>query len=295
MYHRFGESKYPSTNTTNEQLEEHLSYLTENNFDFIFARDLLKPEALFKKTISITVDDAYLSFYEVGLPIFEKFDIPVTLFLNTENVGGNNYMSWQQLKDTLTRGIDIQNHTHSHSSLSVLSDEEIINEIEKSQELIFNNLGITPNLFAYPFGENSLKAQGIVSNYFDAAFGQHSGAFSIDQKYYIPRFPLNENYGSLDRIRDAANSLPFSKALLQPADPFLNPASTRFVLSVEGGVQNVNCFISDFEGSIGKTTTSLEDKLLIELDRMPVKGRLRFNCTKVDNGVYWYGYQYLIN
>lgn len=295
MYHRFGESKYPSTNTTKEQLEAHLSYLTEKNFDFIFAKDLLKPETLSKKTISITVDDAYLSFYEVGLPIFEKFNIPVTLFLNTENVGGNNYMSWIQLQDTLTRGVDIQNHTHSHSSLSALSVEEITNEIEKSQALIFDNLGIVPNLFAYPFGENSFKVQTIVSNYFDAAFGQHSGAFSIDQKYYIPRFPLNENYGSLDRIRDAANALPFLNASLQPSDPFLNPASTRFVLSIEGGVQNVNCFVSDFEGSIGKTLTLLENNLLIELDRMPVKGRLRFNCTKVDNGVYWYGYQYLIN
>jgi len=295
MYHRFGESKYPSTNTTKEQLEAHLSYLTEKNFDFIFAKDLLKPETLSKKTISITVDDAYLSFYEVGLPIFEKFNIPVTLFLNTENVGGNNYMSWIQLQDTLTRGVDIQNHTHSHSSLSTLSVEEITNEIEKSQALIFDNLGIVPNLFAYPFGENSFKAQTIVSNYFDAAFGQHSGAFSIDQKYYIPRFPLNENYGSLDRIRDAANALPFLNASFQPSDPFLNPASTRFVLSIEGGVQNVNCFVSDFEGSIGKTLTLLENNLLIELDRMPVKGRLRFNCTKVDNGVYWYGYQYLIN
>ena len=265
------------------------------NFDFIFAKDLLKPETLSKKTISITVDDAYLSFYEVGLPIFEKFNIPVTLFLNTENVGGNNYMSWIQLQDTLTRGVDIQNHTHSHSSLSALSVEEITNEIEKSQALIFDNLGIVPNLFAYPFGENSFKYQTIVSNYFDAAFGQHSGAFSIDQKYYIPRFPLNENYGSLDRIRDAANALPFLNASLQPSDPFLNPASTRFVLNIEGGVQNVNCFVSDFEGSIGKTLTLLENNLLIELDRMPVKGRLRFNCTKVDNGVYWYGYQYLIN
>jgi len=295
MYHRFGESKYPSTNTTKEQLEAHLSYLTEKNFDFIFAKDLLKPETLSKKTISITVDDAYLSFYEVGLPIFEKFNIPVTLFLNTENVGGNNYMSWIQLQDTLTRGVDIQNHTHSHSSLSALSVEEITNEIEKSQALIFDNLGIVPNLFAYPFGENSFKAQTIVSNYFDAAFGQHSGAFSIDQKYYIPRFPLNENYGSLDRIRDAANALPFLNASLKPSDPFLNPASTRFVLSIKGGVQNVNCFVSDFEGSIGKTLTLLENNLLIELDRMPVKGRLRFNCTKVDNGVYWYGYQYFIN
>ena len=92
MYHRFGESKYPSTNTTKEQLEAHLSYLTEKNFDFIFAKDLLKPETLSKKTISFTVDDAYLSFYEVGLPIFEKFTIPVTLFLPTENVDANNYL-----------------------------------------------------------------------------------------------------------------------------------------------------------------------------------------------------------
>ena len=98
MYHRFGESKYPSTNTTTEQLEQHLSYLKDKNFNFIFAKDLLNPEVLSTKTISITVDDAYLSFYEVGLPIFEKFNIPVTLFLNTENVGGNNYMSWSQLK-----------------------------------------------------------------------------------------------------------------------------------------------------------------------------------------------------
>jgi len=295
MYHRFGESKYPSTNTTTEQLEQHLTYLKDKNFNFIFAKDLLNPEVLSTKTISITVDDAYLSFYEVGLPIFEKFNIPVTLFLNTENVGGNNYMSWSQLKETLNRGVDIQNHTHSHSSLSLLTDEEIINEIEKSQSLISNNLGIIPNLFAYPFGENSLKAQTIVSEYFDAAFGQHSGAFSIDQKYYIPRFPLNENYGSLDRIRDAANALPFSNASLLPIDPHLNPATNRFVLNLAEGTQGVNCFISDFQGSIEKTFTTLEDKLLIELDRIPVKGRLRFNCTKVNQGVYWYGFQYVIN
>jgi len=295
MYHRFGESKYPSTNTTTEQVEQHLSYLKDKNFNFILAKDLLNPEVLSTKTISITVDDAYLSFYEVGLPIFEKFNIPVTLFLNTENVGGNNYMSWSQLKETLNRGVDIQNHTHSHSSLSLLTDEEIINEIEKSQSLIFDNLGIVPNLFAYPFGENSLKAQKIVSEYFDAAFGQHSGAFSIDQKYYIPRFPLNENYGSLDRIRDAANALPFSNASLLPIDPHLNPATNRFVLNLAEGTQGVNCFISDFQGSIEKTFTTLEDKLLIELDRMPVKGRLRFNCTKVNEGVYWYGFQYVIN
>ena len=295
MYHRFGESKYTSTNITVEQLESHLNYLVEQNFRFTQASDLLDPEQQKEKTITVTIDDAYLSFYEVGLPIFEKYQVPVTLFLNTENVGGFNYMSWDQLRDVLDRGVEIQNHSHTHSSFSTLDEEAIINEIETSQSLIFANLNITPNLFAFPFGESSDMAQKIIERYFDAAFGQHSGAFSMNYQYYIPRFPLNANYGSLDRLREISKSLPFEAAQLQPSNPTLNPPSTRFVLDVEGGVNGVNCFISDFQGSIEKQMTTLENKLLIELSRMPVSGRLRFNCTKVDNSIFWYGHQYFIN
>lgn len=295
MYHRFGETKYPSTNITVEQLESHLNYLVEQNYRFIQASDLLDPEQQKEKTITVTIDDAYLSFYEVGLPIFEKYQVPVTLFLNTENVGGFNYMSWDQLRDSLRRGVEIQNHSHTHSSFATLDEEAIMSEIETSQNLIFTNLNITPNLFAFPFGESSDLAQKTIERYFDAAFGQHSGAFSMNYQYYIPRFPLNENYGSLERLRDISKSLPFESAQLQPSNPTLNPPSTRFVLDVEGGVNGVNCFITDFQGSIEKKMTVLENKLLIELSRMPVSGRLRFNCTKVDNDIFWYGHQYFLN
>ncbi len=295
MYHRFGETKYPSTNITVEQLESHLNYLVEQNYRFIQASDLLDPEQQKEKTITVTIDDAYLSFYEVGLPIFEKYQVPVTLFLNTENVGGFNYMSWDQLRDSLRRGVEIQNHSHTHSSFATLDEEAIISEIETSQNLIFTNLNITPNLFAFPFGESSDLAQKTIERYFDAAFGQHSGAFSMNYQYYIPRFPLNENYGSLERLRDISKSLPFESAQLQPSNPTLNPPSTRFVLDVEGGVNGVNCFITDFQGSIEKKMTVVENKLLIELSRMPVSGRLRFNCTKVDNDIFWYGHQYFLN
>ena len=231
----------------------------------------------------------------MGLPIFEKYEIPVTLFLNTENVGGQNYMNWTQLKSVLSRGVDIQNHTHSHSSLSSLSEIEIVNEIEKSQDLIFENLGITPNLFAYPFGENSTIAQKVVSQYFDAAFGQHSGAFSTNQKYFIPRFPLNENYGSIDRIKNASSVLPFNNVDIQPSNPYQKDPTTRYVLDFSEDTAGINCFISDFQGSFDQKIEKLNNKILIELNRLPVKGRLRFNCTKVDKNIFWFGYQYLIN
>tara|TARA_Y100000768_G_C23912141_1_gene650502 strand:- start:68 stop:1069 length:1002 start_codon:yes stop_codon:yes gene_type:complete len=295
MYHRFGEIKYPSTNITAEQLRSHLEYLRDEEYKFIQVKDLLFPENTKSKTISITVDDAYLSFYEVGLPIFENYNIPVTLFLNTENVGGDNYMNWDQLRDVLNRGVDIQNHTHTHSSLPKLSEEKIKEEIEKSQKIINKNLNISPNLFAYPFGEASAKVQNIVAQYFDAAFGQHSGAFSIDQRYYIPRFPLNENYSSIERIRDASKALPFENIFLSPKDAYLNPSSKRFVLEVPGGTKGINCYIRDFQGSFEKKITNLQNKLLIELNRLPVSGRLRFNCTKIESEIYWFGYQYLIN
>ena len=295
MYHRFGEIKYPSTNITVEQLESHLTYLRDESFKFIQVKELLFPENLTIKTISITIDDAYLSFYKVGLPIFEKYNVPVTLFLNTENVGGNNYMSWSQLNDSLKRGVDIQNHTHSHTSLPKLTEAKVIEEIEKSQKIIKNNLNITPNLIAYPFGETSALVQKIVAQHFDAAFGQHSGAFSIDQRYYIPRFPLNENYGSIERIRDASKSLPFQNISIIPDDAYLVPPSKRFVIESPKGTQGINCYISDFQGSFEKKISSLQNRLLIELDRLPVPGRLRFNCTKIENGIYWFGYQYLVN
>ena len=49
-----------------------------SKINFFCASELLfKASDLTFKTISITVDDAYLSFYEVGLPIFEKYNIPV--------------------------------------------------------------------------------------------------------------------------------------------------------------------------------------------------------------------------
>ncbi len=60
MYHRFDEFKYPSTNITEEQLDSHLNYLMEQNYRFIQASDLLEPNQLNEKTITVTIDDAYL-------------------------------------------------------------------------------------------------------------------------------------------------------------------------------------------------------------------------------------------
>ena len=41
MYHRIGENKYPSTNVTVEQFDEHINYISTNYFNIVPLSDVL--------------------------------------------------------------------------------------------------------------------------------------------------------------------------------------------------------------------------------------------------------------
>ena len=80
MYHRFGEDRYPSTNTTIEQLEAHIAYLQDGNYNIMPLQEIIifqSGQTVPDKTVAITIDDAYLSVYKQdGLisktPIFQS-------------------------------------------------------------------------------------------------------------------------------------------------------------------------------------------------------------------------------
>ena len=67
MYHKFGESNFPSTNVTLNQFEEHLKLLTNGNYNVISLNEIVNTlkqgKNLPDRTVAITIDDAYLSVY----------------------------------------------------------------------------------------------------------------------------------------------------------------------------------------------------------------------------------------
>ena len=67
MYHRFGESRYPSTNVTIEQFESHLEFIRQGNYTVMplikIIEALKSGGEINDKTVAITIDDAYLSVY----------------------------------------------------------------------------------------------------------------------------------------------------------------------------------------------------------------------------------------
>ena len=88
MYHRFGENKYPTTNTTIEQFISHTNELIKNKYDIIrldkAVKGVLGEIVLKDRSVAITIDDAYLSVYTKAWPILKNLNLPFTLFISTD-------------------------------------------------------------------------------------------------------------------------------------------------------------------------------------------------------------------
>ncbi len=102
IYHRFDESRYPSTNISAEIFTAQLTYLKEQNYQVLslgeVARRLQLGEELPEKGAALCVDEAFISFAEVATPLLSEYGFPITQFVNTDAVGSRGYLDWDQLR-----------------------------------------------------------------------------------------------------------------------------------------------------------------------------------------------------
>ena len=222
MYHRFNENKYPSTNIKMEIFLKHIQLIKDLNYEFIHPENFQKNFQVPKKEkkILITIDDAFQSFYNVAWPYLKKNKIPFILFVSTEPVGNRGYMTWDQIREVANENFAIiGHHSHSHDYLINETDQNFIIDIETANQIFNKKIGYVPNLFSYPFGEYSEFMREYVSKNFSFAFGQHSGVIDINkEKFELPRFPINENYGEIKRFTSIIKTYPLEYKNLVPKE-----------------------------------------------------------------------------
>ena len=303
MYHRFDENKYPSTNIQMDIFKQQIKIIKDLKYNFYNPGDL---ESNFntpkvEKKILITIDDAFSSFYEVAWPYLKKKDIPFILFVSTQTVGRNGYMTWSQIKELEKEStVYIGNHSHTHSYLVDLKNEEFINDINLSSSIFIDKLGYNPIFFSYPFGEYSDLIKKNISKNFKFSFGQHSGVIDINKnRYELPRFPINEKYGDLKRFKFLINLNPLQYKILHPLDKYLtnnNPPkfSVEF-FDEQKNINNINCF-SDEGNRWEKSKINFNQNTLSLNFRDKFKFRRgRINCSLNDNGLWrWFGIQFSV-
>ena len=72
-------------------------------------------------------------------------------------------LSWDQLNQLASAGVEIGAHTRTHPMLVESSDDQLSQEVRGSKEDIEQRLGRSPDTFAFPFGEYNAKVLGVVS------------------------------------------------------------------------------------------------------------------------------------
>ena len=284
--------------------QSHIKLIKNQNYQFIEANEFIEkfnyPKK--KKKILLTIDDAFKSFYDEAWPFLKKNQIPFILFVSTEPVGNKGYMTWEQIIEIEKEDfVTIGHHSHSHEYLIEKSDEEFILDIEKASKIFNEKIGYVPKLFSYPFGEYSEFMRNFISKNFSYAFGQHSGVIDVNkEKFQLPRFPINENYGKIKRFESIIKSYPLEYKKLTPAEKKIGRETNPPKFEVEffknqKNIKNIICYSN--EGNIWKKSlTTISDNFLTIDFREPFKPRRgRINCSLNDNGRWrWFGTQFIV-
>jgi peptidoglycan/xylan/chitin deacetylase (PgdA/CDA1 family) len=308
MYHRFNENKYPSTNIKNEVFVDHLSQIDNLGIEFISFNkfvEVINSNNIDKNYILLTIDDAFESFYSNAWPIIKNKNIPFVLFVSTREVGKNGYMTWEQIREIEKSKLGfIGNHSHSHEYLIDWENNKIKVDLLTSIEIFKKELGYSPNIFSYPFGEYSNELKKIVSELkFKFAFGQHSGVIDPTKNFLeLPRFPINEKYGEIKRFKSILQTLSFPYKSIIPENRYIrgneNPPKVKITFFKNLiNIKNITCYSN--EGNVwGKSDIKFINEYKIEIilkDKFKSE-RGRINCSlRENNGKWrWLGIQYVI-
>jgi len=144
------------------------------------------------KPVVLTFDDGYRDFYENAYPILKSHNFKATIFVITQHLGGSAYLSWAQLQEMVSSGlVTAGDHTLSHPSLPPLTEEKLKDEIISAKNIIEENLGVSVNIFSYPYGGANGQAEKILRQAgFLAAVTSSRGLSCAKLPYELPRIRI---------------------------------------------------------------------------------------------------------
>ncbi len=223
--------------------DEQMQYLTDNGYQaltvsqFIDRRQLDLPD----RPVVVTFDDGFDNFYTTALPILHRYGLTATLYLATAYMGGTSrwlahdgggdlrMLTWDQVREACSAGIEIGGHTATHVPLTQVSEDEARREIAGCKQHIEDQIGQQVRSFAYPYGFFSGAVKTLV---------QAAGYESACAVLYNMSSPTDDAFALARHIVPPDLSLSGFATLIENRAPVLPLAFLRLRSRVYRRVQN---------------------------------------------------------
>ncbi|MBR6807693.1 MAG: polysaccharide deacetylase family protein [Clostridia bacterium] len=203
LYHSVNDNKYSQYDylyVSPKNFESQIKLLSENGYSFLFANEWRFTDT---PSVIITFDDGYEDNYTEVFPILKKYEARVTVFLITDMIGKENYLSSEQIIEMHRSGlVSFQSHTVYHNDLSSISESDIRYEFEESANSIEALLGYRPSVVSYPTGKYNNKVSRISGEYYTHGYTTDSPEYVYDyNSSLIPRLYITNDYDISDFAR----------------------------------------------------------------------------------------------
>ena len=196
MYHFFYDKNVSSGKDNNymeiSDFENQIKYLTDNNFYFPTwqeVEDYIDGKiSLPDKSVVITVDDGDDSFFELAVPIIQKYNAKATSFVITSWYGyrANNKqvnISYQSHSDCMHEG------ANGKGVMLSWSYDKILEDVKQSSQTLGGS-----TVFCYPFGHyNDLDKKVLKDAGYRLAFTTEGGrVYKGSDKFALPRVRMSK-------------------------------------------------------------------------------------------------------
>jgi len=142
-----------------------LDYLIANDIKTITFHDLKKLKEEGKepagKAVILTIDDGYDDAYIAAQHLNGK-GLKAVFFIITDKIGTAGYLDWRQVKKMRSWGMEIGSHGVTSADLRSSSEFFIKDELQRSKQIIEDELGEDIISYAYPAGGFTADAIAVV-------------------------------------------------------------------------------------------------------------------------------------
>ncbi len=196
MYHFFYDKNEREPQDGNwieiNDFEQQIKYLSENDYYFPTWEEVENyidgKTELPEKSVVITVDDGDPSFFELGVPIIQKYNVKATSFVVAYWYGDvaqnkENNISYQSHSYDMHKG-----GSNGKGVMLSWSYEKMVEDLKTSQEVLGG-----ANIFCYPFGQyNELDKKALKDTGFKLAFTTQGGRVKKGaSKFELPRVRIS--------------------------------------------------------------------------------------------------------
>lgn len=212
MYHSVAERPAAATQRLSvrpDAFAAQLALLREQGFTTVTFSEavaaLHEARPLPSRPVVLTFDDGYADFHDVALPLLARFGCTATVFVTTgwmDDAGAmragrplDRMLSWAQLDEIRSNGVEIGAHSHSHAELDQLSDRALEWELRTSKALLEDRLSAPVPALAYPYGYWSSRVRAAVraAGYRQAAAVANRTACVRHDTFAFPRLTVRRS------------------------------------------------------------------------------------------------------